>query len=82
MYANWQKGMVLSMKGRNAKKYEKECEKLKKEVLKRRAEISERHKNDPPVKGMGLSPEAQELNEVSKYFSQEVKRLKTKYGME
>ena len=74
--------MVLSMKDRNAKKYEKECDKLKKEVLRRRKEISDRHKNDPPMRGMGLSPEAQELNEVSKYFSKEIKRLKTKYGME
>lgn len=72
----------MSMKDRNAKKYKKECDKLKKEVLRRRKEISDRHKNDPPMRGMGLSPEAQELNEVSKYFSKEIKRLKTKYGME
>lgn len=72
----------MSMKDRNAKKYEKECEKLKKEVLRRRAEVSERHKDDPPMRGMGLSPEAQELNEVSNYFSKEIKRLKTKYRME
>lgn len=72
----------MNMKGKNDKKYARDCEKLKEEVLKRRAEISERHKNDPPMKGMGISPEFKELGEVSKYFSKEFKKIKKKYGME
>ncbi len=74
--------MVSSMKDRNARKYEKECEKLKQEVLRRRKKISKKHKNDIPVKGLGISPEFQELSEVSKYFAKEVKRIKSKYGIE
>lgn len=77
--------MALSMKERNGKKawaaYEKDFEKLQAEVLKRREEISERHKNDPPMKGMGISPEFQELGEVSKWFSQELKNLRKKHGI-
>lgn len=82
MSADWQKGMGLSMNGRNDKGYRRECEKLQKEVLKRRRKIVEKHKNDPPVKGMATSPEAQELGEVSKYFSKEFKKIKAKYDIE
>lgn len=82
MSAGWQKGMDLTMNGRNDKGYRRECKKLEKEVLKRREKIIKKHKNDPPVKGMALSPEAQELSEVSKYFSEEFKKIKAKYKIE
>ena len=80
MSAGWQKGMGSSMNDRNDKGYRRACKKLEKEVLKRREEIIKKHKNDPPVKGMALSPEAQELGEVSKYFAKEFKKIEEKYG--
>lgn len=71
----------MNMRDRNAKKYARECEKLKEEVLKRRREISDRHRNDSPPKGLGISPEFEELGEVSKYFSKELNKIQQKYGI-
>lgn len=77
--------MDLSMKDRNDKAawaaYEKEGRKLMKEAAKRREAISQKHKDDKPMMGLGISPELQEASEVTKWFGKEVKKLRKKYGI-
>lgn len=74
--------MVLNIKGRNAKKSRKEFEKLEAEVMRRRKVIEEKYKEVPYPPGLDTNPAEKELAEVSKYFSKEVKRIKSKYGIE
>lgn len=77
--------MDSSMKDRNDKKawaaYEKEGRKLIKEAAKRREKIAKKHENDSPMKGMGTSPEMKEASEVTKWFNQELQKLRKKYGI-
>ena len=77
--------MDSSMKDRNDKKawsaYEKEGKKLMKEAAKRREAISKKHKGDKRECGMGTTPEMKEAAEVTKWFNEELKNLRKKYGI-
>lgn len=77
--------MDSNMKDRNDKKawsaYEKEGQELMKETIRRREAISEKHRNDVHGYGMGMTPEMKEASEVTKWFTQELKKLRKKYGI-
>ena len=77
--------MDLNMKERNDKKawsaYEKDAKKLMKETWKKREQISDRHKKDTPVNGLGLSPEAKEARELTEWYGEEIKKLQIKHGI-
>lgn len=78
--------MALSMKERNDGKaweaYEKAGEKLKVEVMEKRKAIAEKYKNVPPPRyGMDGGQEQKELGEITKWFGQEVKKLREQYGI-
>lgn len=77
--------MALSMKERNDEKawaaYEKDAKKLMKEAMGKREKISDRHRNDPPGSGLGISPEAKEARELSKWYGEELKKLQTRHGI-
>lgn len=77
--------MGSNMKDRNDKKawsaYEKKGQKLIEEAARRREAIAEKHKNDKRECGMGTTPELKEASEVTKWFSQELKKLRKKYDI-
>lgn len=77
--------MGLSMKERNDKAawaaYEKEGKALIEETCRKREEISERHKNDPRHPGMDGSPEDKEARALTKWYGEEIKKLRKKHGI-
>ncbi len=77
--------MVLSMKERNDKKawaaYEKEAKKLMKKTMKKREQISARHANDPPAKGLGLTAEDREARRLTQWYREELIKLQIKHGI-
>ena len=77
--------MDSSMKDRNDKKawaaYEKEGQRLVEEAARRREKIAKKHENESQMKGRGTSPEMKEASEVTKWFNQELQKLKRKYGI-
>ena len=78
--------MALSMKERNDGKaweaYEKAGEKLKAEVMEKRKAIAQKYKNVQPTRyGMDGGQEQKELGEISRWFGQEVKKLREQSGI-
>lgn len=77
--------MDSSMKERNDKKawaaYEKEGQELIKETARRREIVSEKYKNNERQLGMGMTPELKEAAEVTKWFSEGLKKLREKHGI-
>lgn len=77
--------MASSMKERNGRKaweaYEKAGEKLKAEAVRKREAVEEKYRDAPHPPGLDTDPAEKELGEVTKWFGQEVKRLREKYGI-
>lgn len=77
--------MDSSMKDRNDKKawaaYEKDGQKLMREAAKRREAVAKKHKGDKQTYGMGTTPEMREAAEVTRWFTEELKKLRKKYGI-
>lgn len=77
--------MALSMKERNDEKawaaYEKDAKNLMQKVMGKRDQISDKHKDDPPGTGLGISPEAREARQLSKWYGEELKKLQIKHGI-
>lgn len=61
-------------------KYERKCQKLKEECLKRRQEIINKYADKEKLRyGLDGDPEEKELYEVHKLFSTRLKKLQKKY---
>ncbi|MCD7812128.1 MAG: hypothetical protein LUG91_09840 [Ruminococcus sp.] len=79
--------MALSMKDRNDKKawsaYEKEGKKLMEEVMKRRKAIEEKHtSSETTLYGLDGAPDEKELAEVTRWYGEELIKLRQKYGIQ
>lgn len=74
------------MKERNDKKawaaYEKAGKKLMARVMKKRKAVEKKYKDYVrPSYGIDGDPEFKELGEINKWYSQELKKLREKYGI-
>lgn len=78
--------MALNMKDRNDKKawakYEKAAKKLMTEAMKKRKAIEKKYaKTGQPQYGMDGSPGEKEFGEVTKWYGEEIKKLREQYGI-
>lgn len=78
--------MALSMKEKNGEKtraaYEKAAKKLAAAAVKKRNALETKYKKLPkPEYGIDNDPEMKEAGEITKWFSQELKKLKQQYGI-
>ncbi len=78
--------MDSGMKERNDKDswsaYREEGKKLIEEASQKRDAVLEKYKNTPHILGLDGEPSAKELREVTKWFGEEVEKLKRKYKIE
>ena len=73
--------MDLSMREKGVKA-EIEFERLKAETLEKRDAVLQKYKNAPHPAGLDTDPAAKELGEITRRFSQELKKLKQNYNVE
>ena len=59
--------------------YETEIQNLFQEVKKRTIELDEKYKDEVAVKGLGVTQRFKELDEITKWYSSELKVIKQKY---
>ena len=78
--------MDSSMKERNDKEswaaYEEEGKKLMEEARKRRDAVLKKYEDTAYPPGLDTDPANQELGEVTKWFGEEIEKLRKKYGIE
>lgn len=77
--------MVSAMKDRNDKKawaaYDRDSKKLMKKTLKKRSAVEKKYKDAPHPPGLDTDPAEKELGEVTKWYGQELKKLREKHGI-
>lgn len=77
--------MDSNMKERNDKDswsaYEEEGKKLMKEAMEKKEAVLKKYKDVPHLPGLDTDPSAKELSDVTKWFGEEIVKLRKKHGI-